>query len=118
MLQVEQGLDFLRGEVGFQARKCPNLNLPRGIIYKTIHFCALQTSCDDHNGDDDDDDNDNDNDDDDDDDDDDHLLLDDSSSISYRYCFVAGICRSRCTGTGRPGFGLLRRASTCHGTTS
>jgi len=65
------------------ARKSPNLNLPGGVIFKTTHLCALQRSCDDHDGDDDDDDNDNDND-----DDDDHLLLNASSSISYQHCFV------------------------------
>ena len=78
--------------VGFPALESPNLNLPGRIIFTTTHFCALQISCDDHDGDDDDDD-----DDDDGDNDDDHLFLDTSASISYRHCFLAGICRSKCT---------------------
>ena len=56
--------------VGFPALESPNLNLPGRIIFITTHFCALQTSCNDHDADDDVDDDDDDDDDNDDDDND------------------------------------------------
>jgi hypothetical protein len=56
--------------VGFPALESPNLNLPGRIIFITTHFCALQTSCNNHDADDDVDDDDDDDDDDDNDDDD------------------------------------------------